>query len=246
MKKSFDVCLTPEFLHLYELEYKTVVIVDILRATSCMTTAFAHGVKEIIPVATLEECRNLKQKHGFLAAAEREGRQAEGFDFGNSPLAYTNGILEGKTLVMTTTNGTKAISMSRNAREVLIGSFLNKNTLVQYLHQGRSDVLVVCAGWKGKVNLEDTLFAGALAEALAENFLLADDSGIAAKELYKAAKGNLKEFLRDSSHFKRLKNLGIDADIDFCLKEDVYEVLPILKEGRLVRHSTEVQTSSFS
>lgn len=245
MKRSLDVCLTPEFLHLYELENKTVIIVDILRATSCMTTAFAHGVKEILPVATLAECRNLKQKHNCLAAAEREGQQAEGFDFGNSPLAYTNGVLEGKMLAMTTTNGTKAISMSQRAREVLIGSFLNKNTLVQYLFRGLSDVLIVCAGWKGKVNLEDTLFAGALAEALSDVFLLADDSGIVAKELYNIAKDNLKEFLKESSHFKRLKNLGIDADIDFCLKEDVYEVLPILKEGKLVNHSIETQSSSF-
>lgn len=244
MKKHIDVCLTPELLHLYELESKIVVVVDILRATSCMTTAFAHGVKEIIPVATLEECRTVKQRYGYLAAAEREGRQADGYDFGNSPLAYTNGVLEGKTLVMTTTNGTKAISMAQNAREVVIGSFLNKEAVARYLRTGGSDVLIVCAGWKGKVNLEDTLYAGALAEVLTNDFLPADDSGIAAKELYKAAKGNMRRFLKDSSHFKRLQNLGIDKDIDFCLQENVYDVVPVLAGDVLVRHSAEVRSAS--
>lgn len=244
MKKRIDVCLTPELLHLYELESKIVVIVDILRATSCMTTAFAHGVKEIIPVATAEECMAVKQRHGCLAAAERDGRQIDGYDFGNSPLAYLNGVLEGKTLVMTTTNGTKAISMAQNALEVIIGSFLNKEAVAQYLRAGRSDVLIVCAGWKGKVNLEDTLYAGALAEALTNDFLPADDSGMAAKELYKVAKSNMGAFLKDSSHFKRLQNLGIDRDIDFCLQENMYDVVPVLVNGVLVKYSAEVRSAS--
>jgi 2-phosphosulfolactate phosphatase len=234
MKKTVDVCLSPDLLHLYNLEDKIVVVVDILRATSCMTTAIAHGVKSIIPVASLEECDKLRAK-GCLAAAERDGKIATGFDLGNSPFSYMDESINGKELAVTTTNGTLAIKKSEKAVQVLIGSFLNLSILSEYLIQQPHDILVVCAGWKGKVNLEDTLFAGALVDRLDGNCGLACDAPLAAVTLYKAAKDNLIGFLANSSHVKRLKKLDIEKDIAFCLQEDLYPVIPILKRGKLVK-----------
>src|SRR6478736_5180991 len=152
--RKVDVCLTPELLHLYEVKDRVVVIVDILRATSCMTVAIANGVEKIIPVAKLEECQSLREK-GCVGAAERDGKMPEGFDLGNSPLAYLNNAYAGKTIAMTTTNGTLAIAKSKDAEEVIVGSFLNKTAVINYLITQPNDVLIVCAGWKGKVNLED-------------------------------------------------------------------------------------------
>ena len=234
MKRTVDVCLSPDLLHLYELKDKIVVVVDILRATSCMTTAIAHGVKSITPVASLEECEVLKMK-GLLAAAERDGQIAEGFDLGNSPFSYMNEDLVGKSLAVTTTNGTLAITKSKKAVQVLIGSFLNISVLAEYLLTQPHDVLILCAGWKGKFNLEDTLFAGALAQRLCTEFKEACDAPLAAITLYDVAKHDMLGFLSNSSHVKRLQKLNIHEDIAFCLQEDLYPVIPILKKGKLVQ-----------
>jgi 2-phosphosulfolactate phosphatase len=232
--RKIDVCLSPELLHLHPVEDKVVVIVDILRATSCMTTAFAHGVESIIPVAELEECRIL-QSQGYIAAAERDGQKAEGFDIGNSPFSYMDKKLRGKSIAVTTTNGTMAISKSKSAINVIIGSFLNISAVVRYLKSQPNDVLILCAGWKGKFNLEDTLFAGALIDALKDHYISACDAPLAAQSLYNAAKEDMLSFLANSSHVKRLQKLNIEKDIEFCLTPDQYDVIPILEGDRLVK-----------
>lgn len=231
--RQIDVCLTPELLHLYPVEGKVVVVVDILRATSCMVTGIAYGVSKIIPVATLEECAELK-KQGCITAAERDGKKADGFDIGNSPFSYMEESMRGQTVAVTTTNGTLAISKCKTAQAVVIGSFLNRAAIIQYLKNQPYDVLVVCAGWKGKVNLEDTLFAGAVVEGLKQDFCIEHDAAMAAMALFRQAKGNMKAFLSNCSHVKRLNNLDIDKDIDFCLTMDLYDIIPVLVGDALV------------
>jgi 2-phosphosulfolactate phosphatase len=209
------------------------VVVDILRATSCMTTGIAYGVSKIIPVATLQECAEYK-KLGYITAAERDGKKADGFDLGNSPFSYMEDSMRGKTVVVTTTNGTLAISKCKKAESVVIGSFLNRAAIIQFLKSQPHDVLVVCAGWKGKVNLEDTLFAGAVVEGLKDDFFIEHDAAMASMALFRQAKGNMKGFLGNCSHVRRLKNLDIDKDIDFCLTMDKYDVIPVLVGDALV------------
>src|SRR6478736_2791639 len=147
--KKIEVCFTPELVHVYGVKGKVVVVIDILRATSCMTTAIAHGVKSLIPVASLAECKAL-QNQGYIAAAERDGKKEDGFDIGNSPFSYMEKEVVGKTIAVTTTNGTQAISKSLAAKEIIIGSFLNRSAVVNYLKSQPHDVLLLCAGWKGK------------------------------------------------------------------------------------------------
>ncbi len=231
--KSVDVCLSPELLHLYELEGKIVVVVDILRATSCMTTALAHGIQSITPVAALEDCKALQQQ-GYIAAAERNGEMAAGFDLGNSPFGYMDKTLEGKKVAMTTTNGTLAITRSSAAAQIIIGSFLNISAVANYLLDEDNDIIILCAGWKGKVNLEDTLFAGALFHVLKESHTHACDAPLMAESLYLQAWENPLKFLESSSHVQRLKRLGIEKDIDFCLQNDIYDVVPVLRGKELV------------
>jgi len=230
---SIDVCYSPELLHLYELQGKAVVAVDILRATSTMVTAFAQGARDIVPVMELEECRTYAAK-GCLTAAERDGVKAEGFDLGNSPFGYMQGQVEGRTVAITTTNGTRAIRMSEAAAEIVVGAFLNLQAVADHLARLQLDVLVVCAGWKGKFNLEDTLFAGALVERLQDRFAFENDATLASLYLYQTAKADLLSFLRQSSHVRRLERLEIHKDIGFCLQHDLYQVLPVWKHDRLV------------
>jgi 2-phosphosulfolactate phosphatase len=231
--KTIDVCLSPDLMHLYTVDDRTVVVVDIFRATSCMTTAFAHDIASITPFAKLEDCIAMKDK-GCYTAGERDGKKVEGFDLGNSPFEYIADHLKGQHIAFTTTNGTQAIARSIGAKEIIIGSFLNLSAVANHLQQGTNNVLVVCAGWKGKVNLEDTLFAGALVELLKSHIAPDCDAPVMAQHLYNQSKQNLVDALKDASHVKRLARLNVFKDIEFCLTPDQYDVVPVLKDGVLV------------
>jgi 2-phosphosulfolactate phosphatase len=230
--KTIDVCLSPELMHLYSVEDKSVVIVDILRATSSIITAFAHGIESIYPVAKLEDCRLMKGK-GYLIAGERDGEKVADFDLGNSPFEYMVDNLKGKQIAFTTTNGTQAIAKSIGAKEIIIGAFLNLSAVADHLLKSNNDILIVCAGWKGKVNLEDTVFAGALVEKIKDQFTLACDAPLAALHVYLCAKGDLVNFLSASSHVKRLNKLNIHDDMKFCLTIDKFKLVPKLEGGVL-------------
>jgi 2-phosphosulfolactate phosphatase len=233
MQKKIDVCLSPELLHLYELENTIVVVTDILRATSCMVTALSHGALSVTPTRELNECLKMREK-GYLIAAERDGKMVEGFDLGNSPFSYMEQTVKGKKIALTTTNGTQAIKLSEKADEILVGAFLNKQSIVDYLKNTHKNVLLVCSGWKGKVNLEDTLFAGAVVEGLSDSFEISNDSALIARILYKDCKPKMLETVLQCSHVQRLKRLGIEKDIEFCLTENLYKVLPKMQGDELV------------
>jgi 2-phosphosulfolactate phosphatase len=141
--------------------------------------------------------------------------------------------IRGKKIAFTTTNGTQAIEKSKAAREVLVGAFLNLTAISDHLIKGPNNVLVVCAGWKGKVNLEDTLFAGAVVSKVSKHIAPDCDAPIAAEHLYNIAKADMVGFLKDASHIKRLNRLGIREDIAYCLTEDKYNVVPSLRDGIL-------------
>ncbi|PTB95949.1 2-phosphosulfolactate phosphatase [Marivirga lumbricoides] len=231
--KTIDVCLTPDLLHQYDLDGKIAVIVDILRATSCMVSGLANGVKEIVPVSTLEECLAL-QKIGYLAAAEREGAKANGFDMGNSPFEYMEEKVKGQKVAVTTTNGTLALNKSLAAEQILVGAFLNIGVLTEYLKTQTEDVIIVCAGWKGKFNLEDTLFAGALCYRLRDQFEFACDAPLAAEAMYLQAQNDIFGYMKNSSHAKRLAKLNVIKDIEFCSQESIYDVIPVLVGESLI------------
>ena len=232
--KNIAVCLSPELIHLFELEGKTVVVVDILRATSCMTTAFAHNIKSMKPVSTLEECRSLK-KDGYFIAAERGGEKVEGFDIGNSPFSYMEPSLAGEKVAVTTTNGTLAIVKSVQANNVLIGSFLNIKAVSKRIIQLDQNVIIHCAGWKGSVNAEDTLFAGALIDLLTGEFETNTDDASLAHSLYLLHRNSMLEYVAQSSHAQRLKGFGIMKDIEFCMEMDKYDVVPYLKGDEIIK-----------
>jgi len=232
--KQLDVCLTPDLLHLHKLDNSIVVVADIFRATSCMVTGLAYGIKSITPVATIEECKFLQDK-GFIAAAERDAKKEEGFDLDNSPFSYMDERLIGAEIAMTTTNGTLSITKARTtAVKVLVGAFLNLGALANHLRSEPYDVLVLCAGWKGRPNLEDTLFAGALADALKDQFMLREDGTLMAQRLFDQSRDNLLAAVSNSSHVRRLQRLGIQKDIAYCLQNDLYDVVPVLRGSTLV------------
>jgi len=236
MTKNLHVCLSPSLLPLYKVDEYIAVIVDIFRATSSICYGIENGAEAIIPVAEVEECLAYRDKEAhFLLAAERNGEVVTGFDFGNSPFSYTKEKVGGKTVVLTTTNGTHALHLSRSAKKIVIGSFLNLTSLCDWLKTQNENILLVCAGWKNNFNLEDTLFSGAVVEKLKSGNYKTDDAAIAANDLYQLAKGDLNAYLAKTSHSERLKKLGIEADIAFCLNVDITTAIPILHGQRLVK-----------
>ncbi len=233
-KRNLEVCLTPALLHLHDFSQSIVVVIDIFRATSSICYGIENGAESIIPVATIEACESYRHSD-FLLAAERNGEVVDGFDFGNSPFSYTEDKVSGKTIVLTTTDGTHAINMSRGAHKIVIGSFLNLAALCDWLKTQPNDVLLLCSGWKDKVNLEDTLFAGGVVHYLKNEDYALDDAGIASEDLYNLAKSDLNNYLKKTSHSERLKKLGIEEDIKFCLNLNITKGIPILDGERLIK-----------
>jgi len=236
MSNIVDVCLSPDLIHLFSLKNKVVVIIDIFRATSVICTALNNGITEVIPISDLSQLNEF-DSNDFLTAAERDGKIVDGFKFGNSPLHYHNNPhILGKKLVLTTTNGTRAINLSKNAAEsVIIASFLNITAVSDFLKKQQKDILILCSGWKGKISLEDTLFAGLMLEKLVKlGFKSESDSSFLSRQLYNDSRTNLIKFALQSSHKKRTENLGIDKDLKFCLQLDIFDNVPIHKDGGIV------------
>jgi 2-phosphosulfolactate phosphatase len=232
-----EVCFMPGQYPLYAQDMGIVVVIDVLRATSAMVAAFEHGVDRIIPVATIEEARQYIGRPGYIAAAERNGEVVEGFAYGNSPLAYVGKDLRGQTIVMTTTNGTKAINLAKDARQLVIGSFLNLTALSEWLVTQNENILLLCSGWKDKFNLEDSVFAGAVMERLLSSgkFGVEEDSSIAAKYMYMSARENYLSILKAAPRRRRIEQLKLLSDVKYCLTPDQSSVIPVLHEGELVR-----------
>lgn len=237
-KPSLFTCMSPALLHLYDVKNTIVVVIDVLRATSTIATALYNGAREVIPVDSVERCIQLGREIECITAGERDGQVAEGLQYGNSSFEYPREFIQGKTLVLTTTNGTKLLHMAlnRGATEIITGSFLNLSAVCRHLAAENKNVILGCAAWKDKVNMEDTLFAGAVVDAVKDQFTINCDASHLAKNLYRLAKSDLYEFMKenDASHYHRLTNFGLEKDIRHCLTADLANVLPEYIDGKLV------------
>lgn len=235
MNHKLEVCLSPALLHLYDTTDCNVVIIDIFRATSTITTALHNGAAAVIPVASVEECITIgNQTANSITAGERDGKVAPGLAYGNSPFEYPADFINGKTLVLTTTNGTKLLHMVQGAANIIIGSFLNLDAVVDFLKKDNKPVILGCAAWKDRFNLEDTLFAGAVASALQQDFTINCDSARAAIHLHEASKGAYLAFLKNSSHYNRLSGYGLLKDLEYCTSTNLHPIVPILQGDKLL------------
>ncbi len=232
-RPTLRVCLTTALIPTFEIEDSIAVVIDVLRATTSFCVALDRGATEIIPVRSLKECRQYGRQ-GYLTAAERGAQKVPGFHFGNSPKELLLANLRGKKLAFTTTNGTRALQAVHHAKEVVAGAFVNMSVLLDFLRQRAQPTLLVCAGWKDHVNLEDTLFAGAVATYLENDFRIADDATLIAMSLYQQAKGQKKYYIQHAAHYARLVELGMQEDVKYALRRDLHPVLPYYRDGALI------------
>jgi len=240
-KPALYTVLSPALLNLYEVNNAIVVIIDVLRATSTIATALYNHAKYIIPVDSIDKCIAYGKEANAITAGERDGQIADGLDYGNSPFEYPKSFIENKVLVLTTTNGTKLLHMAveREASHIVTGSFPNISAVCNYLVSQQQHVILACAAWKDRMNIEDTLFAGAVIARIKDHFSINCDSSVIAETLYKVAQPRLFDFIKEknASHYQRLTRYGLEKDIRFCLTPDVANVLPFYEQGKLVVHN---------
>lgn len=217
---------------------KIAVVIDVLRATSVITTALANGACSVIPVMTVEEAekRFLACEAALtLKGGERNSVKIDGFDLGNSPLEYKQSVVGGKDILFTTTNGTLALHGVQGADEVVLACFRNLAAVANYLLRVQKDVVVVCSGTHGQFSLDDGLCAGRLVGLLKKQTKVdADDLSILLSNHYEKIQDNLFGALADCFHVKYLFGLGFYDDIRFCLQTDCMDVFPTLKDGKCV------------
>jgi 2-phosphosulfolactate phosphatase len=230
---------SPALLHLYDVTNAVVVIIDVFRATSTIASALYNGARCVVPVDTVPKAIELSKSLNGIAAGERDGKLAEGLQHGNSPLEYSRDFIQDRTLVLTTTNGTRLLYMAleNGADTIITGSFPNLGAVCEFLLNEKKNVVLGCAGWKDRFNLEDTLFAGAVIDQVKDAFTIHCDSSITAHNMYLQMKENLFDHAPKFTHYHRLVDrFGLIEDIRFCLTENVANVLPVYKEGMLLVH----------
>lgn len=240
-KRNLDVCLSPELIGNFETENTIVVIIDVIRASSTICTAFHYGLEELVTAEKVEDALEYKSK-GYIIAGERNGEKLEGFDMGNSPVGFMDPHLQGQKLAISTTNGTRTIKLVTDTigddskTEIVVGAFVNYQTLFRHLKPSDKNVLLVCSGWKGDLSIEDTIFAGKLVEDLNRYnmFVHTRDSANHARLIYELAKDDLFGFIMDQSMRFKNKISSLGNDIRYCLKENVTSALPVLENGKFI------------
>lgn len=242
MNYQIDVFSTASSFQEEDVHGRTIVIIDVLRASSSIVTAIKNGAKGVIPAEDMDAAGKIAQNLDstrYLLCGERDGIKIEGYHLGNSPLEYSPEVVDNKTLIFTTTNGTKAITRSGMAAKIIVGSFLNLSTVVNYLKQVQNEIILVCAGWKSRLSLEDMLCAGNIIYDLMDGNLPGDasDGAKMAFVLYEKFRENIANVIQTSNHGIRLKNMACSDDITYCSQVSVFDVLPVFKEGIITQES---------
>ena len=243
---DLQVALSPLALDGEALRDRTVVVVDVLRASSTVVTALANGARAVIPVAEQGEAGRLAamlDADVSLLGGERGGQRLAGFGAGNSPLEYTPEVAGGRTVVLTTSNGTRAMALARAADAAAVGCFLNASVAAGFLRaavEAGRPATVLCAGSGGRVSLEDTLCAGLLVEGVASEAEVArlGDAAQMAFALWRGSRAQLARALFGAEHTQRLIALGHADDVTYCARTDALPVLPLLRDNRLVLDGT--------
>lgn len=266
-----DIIISASDIKEEKLKGKVVVVIDVLRATSVMTTALSNGCKEVIPAREIDEALQIvgNEREKYILGGERNALKIEGFDYSNSPLDYTKENVKGRTLVMTTSNGTRAIKNSEAADHIFIAAMINAKAVAKKLVKLNKDVVFVNAGTQGEFSIDDFITSGYIIECLKQLVLQQNEKngykeediknstkikeciGICHKKdnitltdiattshyVYKNNK-DIISFVKYATHYNRIKELGLEEDLKYCLTKDIINTVPEYKSGK-VRNSLE-------
>jgi len=232
---NIDVIISADDIRPELITNKVVVVIDMLRATSVITTALANGAEKVIPVLTVEESFKIAESlnNDVILGGERRAVKIDGFHMSNSPLEYTRKEVEGRTVILSTTNGTKAINNCLEADKIYIGCMLNAKAVADKLIELDKDVVFVNAGTLGKFSIDDFICAGYMISCLSENSkAVMSDLAFTAKYVYDN-NNNVLDYIRNARHYEVLKSLNLEADIQYCVKKDLFSIVPEYKDGEI-------------
>lgn len=232
---KIDIIISADYIKEETIEGKIVVVIDMLRATSVMTTALGNGAKMVIPTLTIEEAFKQKALIGedVILAGERQAKRIDGFDFSNSPLEFVKNKVFGKTVVMSTTNGTRALTQVQKGERVFIASVLNAKAVARKLIEINKDVVIVNAGTNGAFSTDDFICSGyIISEVQKSTSCMTTDISRVAKDIYEN-NTNIREYIKNATHYEVLKALELEEDIEYCCKKDIFDIVPEYKNGKM-------------
>jgi 2-phosphosulfolactate phosphatase len=216
-----------------------VIAIDVLRASSTIITALSNGAREVIPTLTLAQARELAhQRRGSILGGERRGMKPRGFDLGNSPREYREEVVCGRTVILTTTSGTKALIKAEGAKAVLTGSLMNgraaANAGYRIARSKRADISLVASGGRNALSFEDLLCAGQIATHLRNRGVVLDDGCEVVSLAWGEASEDLSRNIWRSGHADYLRSIGLAEDVAFCIRVDTSVVVPEFKSGTIL------------
>lgn len=230
---KLDIIISADDIKQEKVQGKTIIVIDMLRATSVITTALSNRCTEVIPVLTIEEALDIarKDKERYVLGGERKGLKIDGFDFSNSPLEYKEEFIKDKSLVMTTSNGTRAIKGSEGAKNILLGAMINAKAVSRKIMELNNDVVIVNAGTYGQFSIDDFLCSGYIIDCLkGKTELELSDIATTAQYIYKNNE-DIFSFIKYASHYKRIMELGLEDDLNYCCQKDIIDIVPEYKDG---------------
>ena len=240
-KMNIELYLTSVPFTEANLENKSVVVIDVLRSATSVCAALLAGAKGVIPTEGPGEAGELRSKLGgdnTVLAGERNGIKIENFDLGNSPSEFTEELVKGKFVILTTTNGTNMFKKTAKASPVLSGGLVNVSKIADKISQSDKNLVIACSGHQGNFSIEDTLCGGLLIDLLSSKYQKAEkmnDAATFAWQLYKNNVSTLRQMIEKGEHGQFLESLGYKSDVSMATLIDSMPVRPILKDGRLIR-----------
>lgn len=269
---KIDLIISADDIKKQKIIDRSVVVIDMLRATSVITTALSNGCAKVIPVVTVEEALEIAKadRKNTVLGGERKALKIEGFDLSNSPLEYTQDIVQNKAIVMTTTNGTKAIKGCEGARDILIGALINGGAVARKLIELNNDVVFVNAGTHGEFSIDDFICTGYIIDCMLK-YLQEDRAKVGDMDLKKAmgdgpllesrktASGgndletavlsdiaftahyiyenntNIFDYIQNASHYKRIQQLELFSDLEYCCRKDITKVVGRYADGHITK-----------
>ena len=214
------------------LKGKNIVVIDVLRATSVMVTAFKNGTQSIFPFENIDDTKQAYYlNNNGLLAGERKGLKIEGFHFGNSPLDFTPEKIDRKNIFMTTSNGTRAIKNAKGYDNLYIASYLNLSAVANILLKDEKDTVILCAGTDDEFSLDDALCAGMIVNKISEQIKIQTNDATLSLQILANLSKNIKTTLENSKHYSYLKSIGYENDLEYCIQKDICNVVPFYKNG---------------
>lgn len=242
-----DVFFGAHGLSSADVQGRVAVVIDVLRASTTIAVALHHGARTVIPFESAEECitRSKSFERGqYKLAGERKNLMIPGFDLGNSPREYTREVIEGKTILFTTTNGTVALIAAQAAREILVGSFVNftaVSAMVRAAARAQHDIAIIAAGSERHFSLEDAVCAGRFVRAIRRGVANVDlnDGATAALQLEKRYGNDLPRLFTEATHGRSLTDTGFAEDLLICGALDAYPVVPVYQDRHITKLGPE-------